>query len=194
LASPIGHSLAGATIYLWSIKPGKEQLAEFLRQRWKVISLFAILANLPDVDFILGWLMTGDPNAYHHRWTHSFVAVAGASILGAFVFKIRPGLAANWFWCFAAVGSHLLIDFFTGPELGWQRTYGMPLLWPFSDAMFQSPVSLVVGPKHHELSHLLSLHNWVWGAWEALVFGAILLVTAMNRRGPRKDSVSRNQA
>jgi hypothetical protein len=52
----------------------------------------------------------------------------------------------------------------------------MPLLWPFADTSFQSPLSLVVGPKHHDLHHLLSWHNWIWGAYEAVVFGLLLLV------------------
>jgi inner membrane protein len=182
VASPIAHTLAGATIYLWSTRPDQERVWKIFRQHWRLLALFAILAYLPDGDFILGWLTTGDPNAYHHGWTHSISVAAGAALLTALVIKIRPGFAVNWLWYFAAVGSHLVIDFFTGPELGMQRAYGMPLLWPFSAEIFQSPISLVVGPKHHEVVHLFSLHNWVWGAYEAAIFGTILLLTIKLRK------------
>jgi inner membrane protein len=193
MASPIGHSLAGATIYLWSIKPGKEQLGEFLRRHWRPVLLFVILANLPDVDFILGWLTTGNAHAFHHQWTHSFTVAAGAALLAALAFKIRPSFTANWLWYFAVTGSHLLIDFFAGPELGWHRSYAMPLLWPFSNEQFSSPISLLIGARHRDASQLLSLSNWAAAAWEVLVFGAILGVSVMLKRRSGKDSASREQ-
>ena len=184
MASPIAHSLAGATICLLSLN--RAHLRDLLRRHWRLILLFAILGNLPDFDFLLGWLTTGDPNEYHHGWTHSLSVTAVAAFLVALIVKIRPTIAANWLWFFAAIGSHILIDFFTGPELGLVRGYGMPLLWPFSIASFQGPISLVVGPKHHEMSHLLSLHNWIWGLYEAAVFGTILLLVNWTHRSERE--------
>ncbi len=153
-------------------------MADIFRRHGRPIVLFVFLANLPDADFILGWLTTGDPNTYHHGWTHSFAVAAGAAVVTAVAIRIFPGFAANVLWYFAAIGSHLLIDFFTGPALGMQqRAFGMPLLWPFSSAAFQAPITLIVGPKHHAVDHLLSLHNWVWGAYEMMIFGLLLLLT-----------------
>jgi membrane-bound metal-dependent hydrolase YbcI (DUF457 family) len=183
MASPIAHSLAGASIYFLSVPAGHWR--EQFRQHWRLITFFAILGNLPDADFILGWLTTGDPNEYHHGWTHSIALAIGAAALTALVIKIRPGFAANWCWFFAAISSHLLIDFFTGPSLGIQRGYGMPLLWPFTQEMLQAPISLVVGPQHHELQHLLSWHNWVWGAYEAVVFGLLFWLVIHRSDGKR---------
>jgi len=174
MASPIAHSLAGAAVY-WASLKSPTPLDEW-RQHARPLALFAILANLPDLDFIPGWLLKGNPNAYHHGWTHSFVFVTAAALLISWVIKFRATKAANRTWFLAATGSHLLIDYFTGPALGRIASYGMPLLWPFSETRFSSPVSLVVGPEHHDLQHLFGWHNWLWAAYEALVFGGLFLL------------------
>jgi len=82
MCTPVGHSLLGYTIYL-SIKDSKK------RDHWIVPVGIILVASLPDVDFIFGYL-SGDPNRYHHFWTHSLVfaglfgIIAGAGIAGLF--------------------------------------------------------------------------------------------------------------
>ena len=64
MATPAGHSLAGYIIFLIA----KRRL--LLPAGWKGALLAVILSNVPDLDYIPGYI-TGSPNIFHHGISHS---------------------------------------------------------------------------------------------------------------------------
>lgn len=101
---------------------------------------FMAIANLPDADFALGFVI-GQPGVFHRGLSHT--------LLAALVFGAALGALTRWRhggrWLpasavFACVyASHLLIDAFTIDERG---PAGAQFLWPLSDAYYIAPVTL----------------------------------------------------
>ncbi|MFN2432655.1 MAG: metal-dependent hydrolase [Gemmatimonadota bacterium] len=154
MATPIGHSLAGAAVYAFSGRPVRPP-------RRDLLVACVILANAPDLDFLPG-LLAGDPGRYHQGVTHSLVAAPAAAAIGAAFLAWRGVSLRTGFVLLAfAYVSHLALDFFGGSDSN--PPFGVPLLWPFSDVRLASPVPLVMGVRHEvegsSLNWLLSLFN-----------------------------------
>lgn len=136
MCTPVGHSLAGAILVHQSRYP-------FSWSDWKSVLGLLFAANLPDVDFLFGWIQ-GNPNQYHQGATHSLFFIAAVSLaLGWGYSRIHPGrgLAAGGM-IFAALAVHLICDMLgndTSPPVG------IPLFWPVSGMAVHSPVSLFDG-------------------------------------------------
>lgn len=98
--------------------------------------VFAVLANLPDVDFLPGFL-AGNPNMYHHHQTHSLGFAAAMAMLGGAIMWLAQRRFWPCFWLvFAAVSSHLVLDLLTQD---FSEPYGMMLLWPLSSEFYDAP-------------------------------------------------------
>lgn len=97
-----------------------------------------LLSNLPDVDFLFGFVQ-GAPNRYHHLGTHSIVfGVAVGMVFGFGYWIVTRRGGFRWgILAFGVVFSHILLDFFT---LDQRPPYGIPLLWPVRHEFFLSPV------------------------------------------------------
>ena len=122
MASPIAHSLTGFAIYsVWRMK--NEPRAQ-TSPAWRTVALFVLLANLPDLDLVVGWIFKGDPNAWHHTWSHTIPVSLLTAMLAARVCPLPGGWLASARVFFLLIGSHLLIDYFTGPELGARPALG----------------------------------------------------------------------
>jgi inner membrane protein len=163
LATPIGHALAGYSVYLVS------RSAFDARQRGKygLVSLSIFMGVAPDLDFLPG-LLLGTPAVYHQGISHSL----GAALFIGLAIATFSQLTGETFYrifrlCFLSYISHLVIDFF-GPD--GRLPYGVPLLWPLTNEHFLSPVPLFLGMHHAGSSHgstvdwfkgIISLHN-VW--------------------------------
>ena len=124
MSTPIGHSLAGISIYFLSG-------SRFSSPGWKVLFLCVVVACLPDVDFLPGFF-AGNINCFHHKGTHSlfFALVVSSGVW----FALRKSNGIKWgFLAFMLILSHLVIDY-----VAIDRTapFGMPLLWPFSGEYF----------------------------------------------------------
>ncbi len=143
-----------------------------------MLFFIVLVANLPDIDFLFGWSV-GNPNRYHHLWTHSIVfAVLTGVVISAIYTVIRNknglkmgGIAAG------IVGSHLVLDFFSKDT---RVPSGMPLFWPISSKYFLSPV--VLFQDVHKASSndaffgsLVCWHN----LWTLLIELAILMPLAI---------------
>ena len=135
MPSPILHALAGAGITFAatgrrSLPPGKA-LAEDAPH----MVAGAVLACLPDVDYVPG-LLAGDLNRFHQLGTHSLVFCAMAALLfililhrSRFTFRLILLLLL----------SHLLLDALT---LDLREPVGFPLWWPFSPRPVHAPFPL----------------------------------------------------
>lgn len=132
---PLGHTAIGLATYETA------QNNDHDASRWSAFALIAVLANLPDIDIVLGLLFQGNGNLFHRGPTHSLL------------FALLAGYAASHLWrlwdrvprlgfplCFALVFSHVLADmvFTTSP---------VSLLWPFQ--LYLSPGSSGWGSVVH---------------------------------------------
>lgn len=119
-------------------KPGADGEAKARPCSWTTLAVFAGLALLPDADVLLVALGTCDAGACGHRGaSHSLpVAVAIGLLAGLVARRLRWPVLRTFLATTAAVGSHALLD-----VLG-AGGRGLPLLWPFSEARFISPVRI----------------------------------------------------
>lgn len=167
MATPLGHALAGYIISQCThvaSRPNREDvergnvppsllryLADTLNAqqasigRWAVMLLCVFMSLAPDLDLIPG-MVQGQPILYHGGISHSLGMAVVASALAAWGATL---LGMPWRTAFVlslgAYGSHLLLDML-GPD--GREPYGIPLLWPLSDATFLSPVPLLRGVHH----------------------------------------------
>ena len=105
---------------------------------WATMVMFAGLALLPDADVLLVALGACDAGACGHRGaSHSLPVAVAIGLFGCLAARrlgwpaLRTFLATSF-----AVASHAVLD-----VLG-AGGRGLPLLWPFSDARFTSPIRI----------------------------------------------------
>jgi inner membrane protein len=154
MATPVGHGLAGLSLFLLAIQSFRG------RRRATLLLLVVVFALLPDFDFIPG-ILIGQPAAYHHGISHSLGAGIVAALLGAWIARrwwpAQTGLV--FLLLFAAYSSHLLFDFFGTDS---RPPYGIPLFWPLSSAPYLSPIPLFTGVRHVRSTEGLLL-EWIEG-------------------------------
>lgn len=170
MATTVGHALCGVAILLTAAKIRPSPLTSV---NFPNVALFAMLANLPDIDMLAGYLLTGDVLAYHGKITHGVLFALLSAWLTARIRQTdRRAYAAIIY--FLVILSHDLIDSLTGPNLGWHGTHGMPMFWPLSEARLAMPVTLFPGPHHDTWARLISLHNLKVIAYELVVFAPLI--------------------
>lgn len=173
MASPVGHSLAGLAVYLAATP--RDRLGWALWRNWRRIAVFMVLANLPDLDFAIGFFVWGDAERIHGGVTHGLPVAAAIAAVLALGFPGGMSRGRSFLVYLAAIASHGLIDLFTSFHgVGLVPTYGVSILAPLSDAKVVLPVSLFFGVSHGSLAKLLSLHNVSVVLYEILVFGTLL--------------------
>jgi membrane-bound metal-dependent hydrolase YbcI (DUF457 family) len=133
MALPIAHATAGYLVH----RAGRRVVAE--GGGWRRPVVFMFIGNLPDMDFVVGFVI-GQPGLLHRGVSHTWLAaVVFALAAAAFVrwrWHQRFGPAALLFG--AAYLSHLLLDFLT---MDTRPPAGGQFLWPLSSAYFVSPVT-----------------------------------------------------
>jgi membrane-bound metal-dependent hydrolase YbcI (DUF457 family) len=184
VASPIAHSFAGFWTFLVFIARLRGRLASICRRYLGQLVLLVALANLADIDFLFGLGTEANANALHHGFTHSLTAAVLVAFVVSWAWRIATTFWRSVVLCFLAYASHLLIDMCSGPNIGWNDTAsGIPLFWPWTNE-FRSPLVLVVGVNHKDLSALFSVANAWSSFYELLTFGAITLgLLALRGRG-----------
>ncbi|HHP7234248.1 MAG TPA: metal-dependent hydrolase [Desulfobacterales bacterium] len=101
---PLGHAAIGLATYETATN-----VSAF--ERWKHFLWIIILANLPDLDVLLGLIVHWNGQAFHRGATHSlvFALVAGFLAHGAGKrWKIVPQL--SFYTCFFLILSHVVAD------------------------------------------------------------------------------------
>lgn len=131
MPTPIGHSLAGYTIYLASQRKESDKI------RYLILCIF--LASLPDLDYLPGFLV-GYPNYFHHGINYSIGFAFFCGLLGIIYSKwIRKENILKGFLPFSGIYfSHVFLDFIAADT---SIPYGEKLLWPFSNNYYISPIT-----------------------------------------------------
>lgn len=152
MTTPVGHTLFAFIINLTAPRKGrKESLLLF--------GVLVLAALVPDFDYFP--VLWGDftlANLNHQGFTHSVFFALLASVALAYVASwLGCGKPARLFpFVFSASLSHLLLDYLT---FDGRDPVGIMLLWPFSDARFNSPVSVFGGIIKGSFSEIVSAHN-----------------------------------
>jgi membrane-bound metal-dependent hydrolase YbcI (DUF457 family) len=105
---------------------------------WRTALYLTFLANLPDVDVLVGLLLRGNGCSFHRGLTHSFlfallagIAASGAWKIWSQIPKIRFGT------CFLVILSHVLSDLlFTGSPVSFS--------WPLETNLAQGSTGWLV--------------------------------------------------
>lgn len=171
MSSTLGHALCGVACLLAA---RAQRPRATLLQGWRGAAAFVLLANLPDLDFVIGYLLAGDVHRFHSGASHSLLA---ALLLGLLLGRFAPAGERGplSIWICTALASHVLVDLFAGPGFG-QPSYGVPLLWPLLDERIRMPFSLFLGVQHATWADLLGWRNVQVVAVETIVFGLPVLL------------------
>ena len=137
MALPIVHATAGYLIYRLD---RRREPAPSAAPDWGRAVAFMALANLPDVDFLLGFAL-GQPGDFHRGVSHTVVA---ALVVGMLLATVTWWRQRGAWWpaalTFTAVyASHLVVDAMT---IDAREPAGAPFFWPVSDAYFMFPFTI----------------------------------------------------
>jgi inner membrane protein len=172
MPSPIAHSATGYAIFRLM---NHQKRLPMLNRNWQHSFLAIVVANFADLDFI-PQILTSE--RFHRGPSHSMWFAVIVSLGIALTFKVIKGKPFKplFFYALLLYGSHLLLDFFTGGG------NGMLLFWPFSNKLFQAPLTLFPG-VHHSQGFLYKEH-WVFITFE-LAYSLILFggLWALRQRG-----------
>jgi len=178
MSSLLGHIL-GAEAVLGFAAPLAPEAARSRRAIW----MAGVLSLIPDLDVGL-YILAGKPGWLepHAGLSHSLLFALCLGLAGMlFLLKNRNEGAVDrnlyvraTLVMFAVVFSHLLLDFLASSNL----IKGLPLLWPFSDELFRSPVQLLPDAYYSkagfgQLFHQMFLN---WRSWVGMIIECVILV------------------
>ena len=136
MPTPVAHSLAGACVAVLVSRrlPAARALP--------VVAAILFAANLPDVDYLA--LVRGREAMarFHQGPLHSIAFVAAATVPLALLLRRRLRLSLAWPLLAGAGLTHLLLDLIGVDR---QPPIGFPILWPFTETLFHSPVEIFPG-------------------------------------------------
>jgi membrane-bound metal-dependent hydrolase YbcI (DUF457 family) len=90
----------------------------------KSLFFLFLLANSPDIDIPISWLLTGSPWPYHRTFTHSVLFAVIVAGIFSNLFKLFPSFPKlSYKWCYFAVMSHVVADYLFSP-------WNVAFLWP----------------------------------------------------------------
>jgi len=124
---PLGHAVIGLTIQDLSTK------SDSIFRCWKSALFVTILANLPDIDVLMGLFSCGNGNAFHRGPTHSLIFTFFMGYLASRAWKLWSKIPRISFQtCSFVILSHVVADsiftsspvsFFWPFELNWSFGY-----------------------------------------------------------------------
>lgn len=171
MPSPLGHALAGLTVYALARRRTGDRLSPWAA--WPAVAA----ATLPDADLVLNVLVGP---GYHRAESHSIgmAALVGLSVAaGARLARRREpgrlGVLVGLAWL-----SHVALDWLgrdTHPPVG------LMALWPFSRDWYASPVPLFLDIGR-TLEWETIRQNALAATWECLLFVPILWLVARSRK------------
>ncbi len=195
MASPIGHALIGATLYIAASRTAPDASTRTLRN----IAIASTLAALPDADMLVGWMAYGDRMAIHRFASHGIFFAAMMALAVALVYRIERGILASW-WRYALfLTSHTVVDMLSSPEgPGIHPGEKVALLAPFTYQRWTSPFSIFYAVDLRGTDPLVSMHGILQNTpvfLSELMIGIPLVLAAViwkNRRMSPDGSLKRS--
>lgn len=172
MPTPVGHSLAAATLYL-ALSPAPRPWAD---RRAGLLALAA--ASAADLDFVAG-AVVGDWSRFHQGASHSLLVALGLGLaLASLPLPSLGGWRRRALLFTALALSHLALDLVTRDA---RPPYGIPLFWPVSSAYWHAPWSLFPFVRRASWAVVLTPANW-WGpVIELLVLAPPVAVVLVHR-------------
>ena len=177
MPSPIGHSLAGLALFFFSVR---RRL-----YNWKLLFIALFAAILPDCDFLFGFVI-GQPNKYHHQFTHSviFVIIAGLALALLIRERNRVLFLSNAI-LFSLMGIlHLTLDSLC---VDTSAPFGLQILWPFTEKFYIFYTTPLLDIQRSSesatfFSSMFSWHNFKAISLEIVIFAPLVyLAYFLNR-------------
>ena len=171
MPSPLAHALTGYIFY--DKKPFL-----FFEKGWTNFLFYLFLCNLPDIDFLPGYLI-GEPNRYHHGLTHTLGAALLVALLFGIIFHFwKERFGSVTVVVFLTYYVHVLLDFFTDDL---RSPFGVMLLWPFNSLYYISDVKIFKNVFRSDVSStffssLFSKTNIETFVLEAFIFGVAIIL------------------
>jgi len=208
MALPVAHSCFGLALGILRFVPQCGNLKEALRLARAVrgkLFLCILIANAPDMDFIIG-ILTGSLNRFHQTGTHTLAGILlialGLWLGGKYARNNRSSFAvlasedsaraspvfAFWF-VFILLAGHLVIDIFTADT---RRPIGLMLAWPFSKEYWHSAVSLFPAPVKGKVMDMFALSNLKNAGWELLISLPFVFAALLSKvwKWPRRAEIT----
>ncbi len=131
---PLLHAVAGYGVYHASKKEKPD---------WELAVSCVALANAADLDFIPG-ILSGNPDLFHHGFTHSFTMAAVVGLVFASVAKIwkKRAFLRHFLVSFFAYSSHVVLDFLLDRS-------ALPVFWPLTQGKLVSMITSFQLEKIH---------------------------------------------
>lgn len=148
MSSPIGHSLVGLGSFLL-IRHNSNFSKNFSAKTLLITGI--IFANLPDIDFILGYLIYQNFGQLHRQFTHSFsVGLLMSILIGAWMIRKKNISYKFMLWLLALYYSHILLDMLSYDS---NLPAGVQCFFPFDNSHFTFPITILGG---------LTAENGIW--------------------------------
>lgn len=167
MASPVAHSLVGATLYFALSRNRKFDAREF----WLVI----LAANIADLDFIPGFFI-GDPEAFHRTISHSLVVTLLFSLMVYVMLRLAQSGHSMRLSVLIFLGllSQLAIDWLSFDD---SPPQGVPLMWPFTGDYYMSDVHVFSHVRRDNLFSVpVILHNLKAIAREIMIVAPVTFI------------------
>ena len=104
---PLGHAAIGLAAQDVCLRD------DSVTTRWTYVLFIAILANLPDVDVLVGLLLQGNGNAYHRGPAHGLLCAFLMGFLASNAWRLWKHIPKmSFLTCVMIILSHVAADFF----------------------------------------------------------------------------------
>ncbi len=162
---PLGHTAIGLAAHEVYNKNNSAL------SRWKVAVYIAILANLPDLDILIGLLLQGNGIVFHRGPTHSLFFALFMGFFASIAYRLWSQIPKMSFVnCFILILSHVLADFFL-------TSSPVSFFWPFEVTYLTGYVGL------EDVVHSIFLQSFQ-DAGIIMGCGMILILNRFVRRDP----------
>ncbi len=184
MPSPVGHSLSGIAAYFLFVRSKRSYL---------LVLFFILFANLPDFDFIPGWIVD-QPNLFHRGFSHSFFMACMIGVTVGLIVRLTgrgkalTSATAVIFLC----SFHIVLDLFS---VDYGTPPGFKILWPFKDQHYIAPnvifMNITRSPLPEEFFRsLFNTHNLKAVINEVVIFLPLLFLSWGLRGRGQDDRIS----
>ncbi len=149
MATTVAHGLIGITFYCAARSMCAHQ--NTLPLKTSMLFMAAIVANVPDMDMLASLLLFGDHRVLHGGVSHTLLFAVVGGVMVWLMAKNSSRRKVLSLTTSLILSSHVLVDFFTGPNIGFHPTYGAAPLWPVVESRIISPLTLFKGVEHSRI-------------------------------------------
>jgi hypothetical protein len=170
MPSPVAHSFVGVGgLVVLTQGTALKSFSSFLWERRKEILFFIVVANLPDLDLVIGFLFEGNVHTFHGLFSHSLFLAIPMAWAASFLYPVERRWR-TFLTFFILIILHDLMDFSASPNLK-EPGSGVELFFPFYNERMASSFPLFLGFRHQNLEQIFSSHNVCVMGMEFFVFG-----------------------